>query len=107
MSELNERSLALARDITKDNDSRKLLEKTKVIFTDVFERNEEDNYELRREAKDMGASFIKADIRNIKLNNRLGEVNYYVLGEDETENLSQALTIYSNHKDKARIKLFV
>ncbi|MBR0106428.1 MAG: hypothetical protein IJM13_04325 [Lachnospiraceae bacterium] len=107
MSELNERSLALARDITKDNDSKKLLEKTKVIFTDVFERNEEDNYELRREAKDMGASFIKADIRNIKLNNRLGEVNYYVLGEDETENLSQALTIYSNHKDKARIKLFV
>ena len=52
LSELNEKSIILAQYIlTNKLDKRKLL----VVFTDVFEKDEESNFELISQAKRLGA----------------------------------------------------
>lgn len=52
-SELNEKSLILAKDLCKSNKKRI------IVFTDVFERNEEENYELVESAKNWEPCVLK------------------------------------------------
>lgn len=90
-SELNEMSLALARDIAK----HVKLSKRIILFTDVFESDEESDHELITKAKSLGAKCLKKDIALINpWHFRLDKARkFYCIGENQDENVKQALKI--------------
>ena len=109
MSELNPRSVALAKSIWEKAKAEK--KKIVIVFTDVFERNEEDGYELLSEARDMNAICLKKDIRLLNLQGKKGDVELFLLGEDASENVSQAVKIVNtlneeNKKQNVKVFLF-
>lgn len=100
LSELNEKSIILARDIlTNKTDKRRRL----VVFTDVFEKDEENNFELVTQAKRLGAICMRKDIVELGLkrtNNIYRKI--YLIGEDEDENIKQALTLIEKCRNTPR-----
>lgn len=88
MSELNAKSVALAKSIRE-----KYQNDAVIVFTDVFEQNEEDDYELLTEVREMNAICLKKDIAHINIFSKKGNVELFLIGEDESENVSQAVKI--------------
>ena len=104
MSELNERSMALAESIQRQNRGR-----ARVVFTDVFEHNEEADYELLARAGKIRAICLKQDVTNVILD-RSRPVEYFLIGENESENISQATKIVEEFKQRPKrrhISVFV
>lgn len=104
MSELNDKSIALARSIY--NCKKNVV----VVFTDVFEQNEEDDYELLTQARDINAICLKKDVSHLDIASKKGDVEIFLIGNDESENVSQALAITTelNKKNsKHNVKVFV
>lgn len=104
MSELNEKSIALARSIYRDH------KKAVILFTDVFERNEEKDYDLLTQARDIKAICLKKDISHVDIFSKKGNVEIFLIGNDEATNVSQAVRITTqiNQKNtKRNIKVFV
>ena len=95
LSEINERSLALAKDINKNAKGKKL-----VVFTDVYGDKEEKKSELIAEAKKLGTVCLKDDITEIRLKraSKKYKRKFYLIGEDEDENLRQALELIDRCK---------
>lgn len=104
MSELNSKSVALAKSIYKSNTN------SLIVFTDVFEQNEEEDYELLTEVKDIKAICLKRDIVYLNLQSKKPNVEIFLIGENESENVSQAVKITTelNAKNKKQnVKVFV
>lgn len=104
LSALNEKSIALAKSICNEQP------KSVIVFTDVFEQNEENNYELLTEARSINAICLKKDITHLDFYNKKGNVEIFLIGEDESENVSQAakLTTELNQRNsKHNVKIFV
>ena len=104
MSELNEKSLALAEDIVicdRRDRSRfeRLFSRLVIVFADVFEKNEEENYELVAKARSIGAICVKRDITEVSLRKsttlfgapRTRKI--YLIGENEQENVDHGLKL--------------
>lgn len=104
MSELNEKSIALAKSIYDKNAN------AVIVFTDVFEQNEEDDYEILMQARDINAICLKKDISNLDITSKKGDMEIFLIGNDESENVSQAVKITKelNQKNsKYNVKVFV
>ncbi len=110
-SELNERSLALARSIDREHNYRKKPDGTKtrkifflfrrdiIVFTDVFEKNEEEHSDLFDKAHELGAIVFKKDIASIRFFKK--NHHFYLISEKESEELRHAESIidrYSQYK---------
>ena len=96
MSELNTRSLALAKDIMSDKNIPR--RKKLIIFTDVFEKDDDRVHELIENAKHLGALCVKKDITGINLK-YMAKDKYrklYFLSENEEKNIKQALKMIQN-----------
>ena len=91
ISELNEKSVALAANILSESGIRKPL----IAFFDVFEDNDEVSVELLEKAKRLGAICFRKDITDINLKHIFAraERKFYFIGEDEDENIKQALEL--------------
>lgn len=102
-SELNEKSLILAKDLCKSNKKRI------IVFTDVFERNEEENYELVESAKKLGAVCFKEDISKINFGFHSGkkELVFLIMGNDDSENITQSISVINSYKGKDNIRLYI
>lgn len=120
-SELSEKSLALATDIKRNHSD------AVVIFTDVFEENNEESYEIRERAKEIGALCFKKDMLSINLlfHSTRSLLCFFAIAEDksvrgmyrqmqssttaEEENLKQAyqLSTHWYYSKRANTKLFV
>ncbi len=102
-SELNEKTLALAEDL-REKDKKAML-----VFTDVFEENEEASYEFSKRAKEIHAICFKKDILAVNFKRHSDNRNLYLFaaGIDETENLNQALKLIERYKDRKNTRLFV
>ena len=102
-SELNEKSLVLAKDIKAK--SKKAL----IVFTDVFRENRESTYELIEKAETLGAICFKKDILVIDFGRRLGKdaLRFFTIGDNETENLNQALKLIENYKNRENTRVYV
>ena len=93
MSELNERSLALAKNILETKRRGRI-----VVFADVFEKDEKE-HELIFFARRLGAICVKKDVTDIGLKYaRRCKRKIYLIGEDEDENLEQALKLIDRHR---------
>lgn len=102
-SELNEKSLILAKDLCKKNKKRI------IVFTDVFERNEEENYELVDSAKKLGAVCFKEDISKLNFGFHGGkkELVFLITGKNDSENITQSLSIINRYKSKDNVRLYI
>lgn len=117
-SELNERSVALAESISeRTQDKRNLKQKLKqlfhlepkqgpkrksrpvIVFTDVFEQGEEKDYELLLKAHDVNAICLKRDITRLNVKKKKGQVEFFLMGDDESENMVQAIKLTDENKD--------
>lgn len=101
-SELNERSLALAESLFA-NAPRRML-----VFTDVFEKNEETSYELLKRARRIGAIVFRDDIRvvRLKFHSPHRKLCFFTIGEDETENMEQAIRLIEKYRTLDNTHLF-
>lgn len=102
-SELNEKSLILAESIRRTN------KKCLLLFTDVYETEEETNFEHRKEAQSLNALCFKKDIVtvNFKFHSQKSLRSFFMIGADETENIDQALTIISTYGKHSNSRLYV
>lgn len=102
-SEINEKTLALAESI-RETDKKCLL-----VFTDVFESEEERSYELRERANLLNALCFKKDIIKIKFqfHSEKSQMYFMLMGEDENENVEQALTLINNYKQFSKARIYL
>jgi len=102
-SELNEKSLVLANDIKSKN------QRVSIVFTDVFEENEESTYELIENAKKLGSICFKKDILVINFNNhsKKRSISFFAIGSNETENLNQSLKLIENYRDRENTHIYI
>ncbi len=106
-SELNEKSLALANDLSKragENKKRRFF-----VFADVFETQEENNYELVEKAKGLGAICFKKDILaiNFSFHSKKANIFFFAIGEDQSETLNQSLKLIEKFKYRKNTHLYV
>ncbi len=103
-SELNEKSLALANSLSKNDSKNRFF-----VFTDVFEKEEEQSYELVEKAKELGAVCFKKDIVTIdfSLHSKKSDLSFFAIGEDQSENVSQALKIVEKLQFRENTNLYV
>ena len=103
-SELNEKSLALAKSLHKNNSKNRFF-----VFTDVFEKEEEQSYEFVEKAKELGAVCFKKDIVTIdfSFHSKKSNLSFFAIGEDQSENISQALKIVDKLKYRDKTNLYV
>lgn len=102
-STLNEKSLALARDI-KNNSPE-----SAVVFTDVFEENEEKTYELAEKARKIGAICFRQDLLSIDFmkHSKNKEISFFMISDDEAENLNQAIETVEKYRKRKNTSLYV
>ena len=102
-SELNDKSIVLASDIKSKHI------KAAIVFTDVFEDNEEKIYELIEQARDLGAICFKKDILvvNFKKHSESKSISFFTIGSNETENLNQSLKLIENYKDRDNTHIYI
>ena len=101
-SELNEKALALAASMKKN--SRCL-----IVFTDVFENNEESIFELCERAKELNAVCFKKDIADINwsFHSPKAKVSLFTIGENETENVDQSVKLIDYYGDRSNFRLYI
>lgn len=104
MSELNEQSIFLAQDILSHKTKKR---RTLVVFTNVFENDEEKNFELITRAKELGAICMRKDLTEVslKLSRRIVR-KIYLIGINEDANTQQALAMIEKcrHSDRYNSK---
>ncbi len=94
-SELNERSLALAKSIYSDSRLSGGKYSPVLVFTDTYiNEDDEKSAEVLLEAKAMGAICIKDDISNVRKNKKGGR-KFFLIDTAEMDNL-QTLALLSN-----------
>lgn len=102
-SALNDRSLALASDIRKNH------KKAMIIFTDILEREEETFFDLSGKANKIGALLFKDDILTVKFNlhRKSSQISFFIMGDNETENIDQSLNIIERFKERKCTRLYI
>ncbi|MGN0812249.1 MAG: hypothetical protein ACI4MQ_01910 [Candidatus Coproplasma sp.] len=98
MSELNERSIALAEDILTNPEIKG---RKTVLFAGVFDKEEEEMNELVEKAKQLGAICFKKDVTEIGLKPKSKGIKrkIYFVGDNEDANVQQALTMISSCRE--------
>lgn len=102
-SELNEKSLALASSI-KQHDKKSI-----IVFTDVFEQDEETSFELREKARELKAICFKKDIVDINwdMSRKSRKVYLFTIGDDEAENIQQSVKLVTRYAALRNFRLFI
>lgn len=102
-SELNDKSLALATDIRKNN------KKAAIVFMDVFDDHAESMSELIEEAQKLRAICFDKDILTIvpRKHSRRTPVFFFAIGLDEAENLNQSLKLIENYKNRPNTHVYI
>lgn len=102
-SELNDKSLALAKSLHNNNSKRV------IVFTDTFEKNEEESYELIEKAKKLNSICFKKDITvvNFKAHSKKKKMIFFLIGHDDTENIEQCVTLLDNYKNRDNTDIYI
>ncbi|MBQ9745219.1 MAG: hypothetical protein IJW21_00150, partial [Clostridia bacterium] len=108
MSELNDYSMALAESIRKKYCEGEIKKRPVIVFTDVFLQDEEDDYELLLRAKSLNAICLKKDVANLNLAYKKNcSVEIFLMSEDDSENLEQAIELTKNYKTHTNFSIYV
>jgi len=101
-SDLNERSLALAKDIIKNKKG------VLIIFTDVLTSNDESN-DLVENARELGAVLFKKSIAHVHFNAQLKrkKITFFAISEKEDENVSHSSALIKKYGNLANRELYL
>lgn len=101
-SDLNERSLALARDIVRKNKN------VGIVFADISTDKDEDN-ELIEKATEIGAILFKKSILSINYNlhSKSKKIAFFLISPDKNENVSQSLDLIDRFKNLENSELYL
>lgn len=99
-SKLNEKSLALAESISGHYDN------SKIIFVSVQDEEEEINI---TKAKELKAICFKDDMLSVNFNfhSREKEIKFFMIADDESENVKQALSVIEKYKNREKTWMYV
>ena len=102
-SELNEKSITLAKSIRRDD------KRATIVFTDVDEKNREIPFELTKKAKELRAICFRKELSSVRLTGKRPskKLSLYVIGEDETANINQAVSLAKKNNDMDQCSLYV
>ena len=102
-SELNEKSIALAKSLRKHGRKRS------IVFTDVFDVEDEQSYELIAQAHEIGAILFKKDIAiiNFKFHSKRSKLIYFIIGEDDNENVKQTFSLVNRYSECEHMEVYV
>lgn len=100
-SNLNERSLALARSIRNKD------KKAKLIFAESSRQFCEDNSNLKTDADELNAICTEDAISEINLAGKKARLEFFVMGDDESQNVSETLKLTEAYKMRKNTKVFV
>lgn len=102
-SELNEKSLALAKSLYHNNRKKRFF-----VFTNVSEK-EDQRYNMIEEAKELGAVLFKNDIVTVdfSFHSKRKSLNLFTIGENQSENVNQALKLIDELRNRDNTNLFV
>ena len=103
-SKLDEKSISLAKSLSENNSKKRFF-----VFCDVFAKNDEQSFELIEQAKEIGAVCFKKDIKtiNFTFHSKKSELNFFMIGEDQSENISGTLKIIADLKYRDKTNLYV
>ena len=106
-SELNERTLALAKSIVKEWLAGKEQETTKktkrplIVFADIIDKNEEAHLDLVDGAKEMGAILFRRDLTSIRWRWFIKRrITFYFISDDEAEKLRHAKFVMEHYDEE-------
>ncbi len=101
-SDLNERSIALAKDISKEK------KRAVIVFADISENKGETN-DLLEKASEFGAISFKKSITALNFKSRLNrrKVFFFAISSNEDENVSKSSELVKKYKDKKNAELYV
>ncbi len=110
-SELNPQSIAMAKSIYQrradaKKDGKKVPRQL-IVFTDVFSKEDETDQELLDEARSIGAICLKADITQFSLPESSCQMEFFLIGVNESENIEQTITLNEQCKKYPNRSLFV
>ena len=102
-SELNEKSLALAEDLAgKDQDKL-------IIFTDVYQIDNEESFDLIARAEAIRAVCFRKDILEIDFTRHHKDgkkLYFFIMGGSRSENSTQALQLIKHYREMDCSRLF-
>lgn len=100
-SKLNEKSLALAESIFEH------YKNSKIIFNSICEQNQED-IDMSRVRK-IKAICFKDDILSVNFNfhNREREIKFFMIDNNESENVKHALSLIKKYRDREKTWMYV
>jgi len=101
-SKLNEKSLALAESILEHYDD------SKIIFNNVQEQSKDRVVGISK-VKELKAICFKDDILSVNFNfhNRERKIKFFMIDDNESENIKQALSIIKKYRDREKTWLYV
>lgn len=101
-TELNERSLTLAKDLFEGDNRRAL------VFTGV-PVSDDAAEELRNRAKKLGAIIFPKDALSVKfyIHDTAKALYFFAMGQDESANLEQALRLVRDYGNRSNTHLYV
>lgn len=102
-SELNDESIALAASI------RENYPKAKIIYTDVYESNDERSSELIQKARNLSGILFRNDIEYVRysVHGKHSNIKFFIIGYDEAENMRQAMALTRAFHDRDRTEFYV
>ncbi len=102
-SDLNEKSLALAESIAHKDP------RAAIVFTDVFEQNEEMSFELVEQAKNLGAICFKKDVLSIRFgwHSKKRKLYFFTISMEDSENVNQSFALIKTFHDRKDTMLYV
>ncbi|MBQ2061131.1 MAG: hypothetical protein II458_00430 [Oscillospiraceae bacterium] len=101
-SDLNERSLALARDLRKNHP------KSMIVFTDVFEGQDDQSFELQKQARDIRAICFREEIGTIDFtrHSKKASLFFFLLSQNGHENITQSLSLIEKYRDRDNTRVY-
>lgn len=101
-SELSSRSLALAEDICKTHKAFRT-----IVFHDVYRKNSEPDAELLERAERLRAVCFKKDVTRLRRWLPLWKTEFFMIGENESENLDQAVRVTERFRNRGNTAVYV
>ena len=102
-SELNDKSLALAADIRREN------KHVRLVFTEVFEPSEDTGFEQQEQARNMGAMLFQKDILsvNFSVHSKNAPLYFLAVAENEDTNVRHGLGLVELYGNRQYTTLYV
>ena len=102
-SELNDYAVTLATDIAKNH------KKAIIIFTDVYSKEDEVDFELLERAELINAICFKKDITliNFTKHNKKNKLTFFILNKTEEENSKSLIELNKTYGDRENTELLI